>query len=115
MANVPTASWQRRPHLVPAVIAALLPLMALGDWPYGYYQFLRLVICGVSIYVAVMAYQWQRMWAVWSFGIVAVLFNPFAPVHLSKDLWQPIDVGCAALFLAGAFLLRPEANHAENN
>lgn len=104
--------WRRRPHLVPAVIAALILLMALRDWPYGYYQFLRLVVCAVSIYVAVMAYQWQRVWAVWLFGMTAVLFNPFAPIHLSKDLWQPIDVLFAVFFLAGAFLLRPEADHA---
>jgi hypothetical protein len=111
MANLPTISLSKRPHFIPAVIAALLLLLALADWPYGYYQFLRLVVCGVGIYMAVTVYQWRKMWAIWLFGIAAVLFNPFAPIHLSKDLWQPIDVGCAVLFLAGAFLLRPEANH----
>lgn len=111
MANAPPVDGQSRPHLIPAGIAALMLLMALGDWPYAYYQFLRLVVCGVGVYVAVTAYQWRRMWAVWLFGMAAVLFNPFAPIHLSRDLWQPIDVGCAALFLTGAFLLRPETNH----
>jgi hypothetical protein len=115
ISDIAALSSQKRRHVIPAVSAALVLFAALADWPYGYYQFLRLVVCGVGIYIAVLAYHWRRIWAVWLFGITATLFNPFVPVHLSKNLWQPIDVGCAALFLAGAFLLRPEANHAEIN
>jgi signal transduction histidine kinase len=76
------------------------------DWPYGYYQLLRFVVCGVSVYVAFMAYAWKRLWATWLFGIMAVLFNPLVPIHLSRELWQPIDFACAALFAVVALVLK---------
>ncbi len=99
----------KRPHLIPCIVAAVALLMALGDWPYGYYQLLRFVVCGVSVYVAYMAYAWKKLWATWLFGIVAVLFNPLAPIHLSRDLWQPIDFACAVIFGLVAFLLKQPA------
>jgi uncharacterized membrane protein YccC len=91
---------EKRPHLIPAIIAALMLLGAVGDWPYGYYQLLRWVTCGAAVFVAFMAYNWQKLWATWLFGIIAVLFNPLVPIHLTKELWQPIDVICALLFVA---------------
>jgi hypothetical protein len=88
-----------RPHLIPAVIAAVLLVVALGNWPYGYYQLLRLVVCGAGAYVAWVSYHSKYPWAVWLFGIVAILFNPLAPIHLSRAIWQPVDLACAVLFL----------------
>lgn len=97
---------QKRPHLIPAIIAALILLGALGRWPYGYYQLLRFVICGVAVYVSFMAYHWQKVWATWLFGIIAFLFNPLVPVRLSRGLWQPIDFVCAFVFFVAAFALK---------
>ena len=99
----------KRPHQIPCIVAAVGLLAALGDWPYGYYQLLRFVVCGVSVYVAVVAYGWKKLWATWVFGFLAVLFNPLAPIHLSRDLWQPIDFACALLFAVVAFVLKEPA------
>lgn len=96
----------QRPHLIPALIATAMLLGALTALPYGYYQFLRLVVCGVGAYVACTAYNWQKMWAIWPFGFIAILFNPLIPIHLSREMWQPIDVVCAFLFAIAAFVLR---------
>lgn len=97
---------EKRPHLIPSLIAALMLFGALGRWPYGYYQLLRFVTCGVAVYVAFMAYNWQKIWAVWLFGFIALLFNPLIPIHLSRELWQPIDVICAILLIVIAFVLK---------
>jgi len=75
---------QKWPHLIPCIIAAIMLLGSLARWPYGYYQLLRFVVCGVSVYVAYVAYKWQKIWATWLFGIIAVLFNPIIPIHLSR-------------------------------
>jgi hypothetical protein len=96
---------EKRPHLIPCIIAAIMLFLALASWPYGYYQLLRFVVCGVSVYVAFMAYNWHKMWATWLFGFIAVLFNPLIPVHLSRELWQPIDGICGVIFIAIAFIL----------
>jgi len=97
---------EKRPHLIPAIIAALILLGALGDWPYGYYQLLRWITCGAAVFVAFMAYNWQKVWVMWLFGIIAVLFNPLVPIHMTKELWQPIDVIFALLFAIVAFILK---------
>ncbi len=62
-----TAKTQR-PHLIPALVAAAMLLGALANWPYGYYQLLRFVTCGVAVYVAYTAYNCQKMWAVWLYS-----------------------------------------------
>lgn len=95
---------QERPHLIPAIIAAIILLGALGRWPYGYYQLLRWVTCGVAVYVAFLAYAWEKKWATYLFGFIAVLFNPLLPIYLSREIWQPIDVICALLFVAVTFI-----------
>ena len=100
----------KRPHLIPSLIAAIMLAGALAKWPYGYYQFLRFIVCGVAIYIAYTAYNWQKMWAVWLFGFVAILFNPLAPIHLSRELWQPIDFICAILFIVIIVVLKEPRN-----
>ena len=100
---------EKHPLLIPALIAALMLLGALAPWPYGYYQLLRFVVCVVSIYVAVMAYNWQKVWVTCLFGFIAVLFNPLISIHLSRELWKPIDLICAILFVVVGFILKNPA------
>lgn len=100
--NLPTA----RPHAIPAGIAAIALFAALGQWPYGYYTLLRLVVCGVGAYTAFVMYEWRRTGLAWLFGFIAVLFNPVVIVHLSRDLWQPIDLSCAVLFAIVALVVK---------
>lgn len=76
----------KRPHLIPSLIAAAMLLGALAQWSYGYYQLLRFVTCGAGVYVVFTAYSWQEMWAVWVFGFVALLFNPLVPIRLPREL-----------------------------
>lgn len=101
----------KRPHLIPCVIAAVILLGALGSWPYGYYQLLRFVVCGVSVYVAFMAYNWHKLCAIW----IAVLFNPLAPIHLSRELWQPIDMVSGVFFLVIGCVLKKSSEQSKSN
>lgn len=110
-----TAKTQRS-HMIPSLVAAVMLILALAPWPYGYYQLLRLVTCGIAVYVAFVAYSWQKIWAVWIFGFVTLLFNPLIPIHLAREIWQPIDVTCAILFVIMAFVLKkPEEEKQEEN
>lgn len=84
---------------------------ALADWPYGYYQLLRFVTCGVAAYIAYLAYQRQKMWAAWLFGLIAVLFNPLIPVHLNREAWAIIDCTCAMVFVSSALFPRRTQQH----
>jgi len=97
-----------RPHLIPALVAAMMLFVAIAELPYGYYQILRWVVCGSAVYIAYMAYRWDKIWATWIFAFIAALFNPIIPVHLTKEIWRPIDIICAVLFaLSPIFLKEP--------
>lgn len=84
------------------VIAMLLWALNPGN-PYGYYQFLRLVCCGVFAFLAVIAIAREHTVWPWLLGLTAVLYNPFIPVHLDRETWGPINLATAAL--AGASIL----------
>ena len=99
----------KRPQLIPSIIAAIMLILALAPWPYSYYKLLRIVICCVGVYMAFMAYGWQKLWASWLFGLIAVLFNPLIPINLPRELWQPVDLVSAVLFFSiGLIMKEPE-------
>ena len=92
--------------VVARFIAIALLLWALDRHPYGYYQILRWVTCAAGVYAALTAYSLQKTAWVWVLAIVAVLFNPVIPVHLSRDTWQTVDVVAAGVFLVSVFMVR---------
>ena len=95
----------RRPHLIPAAIAAAMLLAAVGKWPYAYYQITRWVVCAAAVFVAYKGWTFKRAWVAWGFGFVAILFNPLVPFHIKRDSWQVIDLLAAAAFIAVAVAL----------
>jgi len=95
-----------RPHLIPGFLAAPMLFASLGQWPYGYYTLLRFVVCGAAGYTAFVMYGWGRIGLAWLFGFIAVLFNPLVPIHLSRELWQPIDILCSVSFLVIAIAVK---------
>ena len=84
--------------LAPAVMlfVAVLPL------PYAYYQLLRLVVCVCAAVVAFLEYKAAKGEAtafVVIFVVIAVVMNPFLPVHLTKAIWTPINIIFGLTFL----------------
>jgi len=83
-----------------AIMAILLLVAAVfGRWPYGFYTFLRLFVCGTSAYLAFVTFAAKsRVWP-WLMGGLAVLFNPLVPIHLHRTSWQFWDALAAILLL----------------
>jgi hypothetical protein len=94
------------PIIVVKIIAILMLFWALAHNPYGYYQILRWVIACVTGYSAYMAYEQGKTTWVWIFGIIAVLFNPIAPIYLARETWSVIDLIVAAILFASIFKLK---------
>lgn len=87
-------------------IASILFLIALADLPHWYYQLLKLATCAVCAYSAVKT---KREWIRWIFGVLAVLYNPVLPIHLSdKDVWSAINFATAAFMWLTLYLATKE-------
>ena len=102
--------WRRYPLAVPCGLAAVLLVGALGKWPYGYYTLLRLVTCGAAGYGVYVSHSAGKVGWLWAFILIAVVFNPIIPVHLSREIWQPIDVLTAAALVVAIFSVRQEGS-----
>ncbi|MFA6154714.1 DUF6804 family protein [Mesorhizobium sp.] len=81
-----------------AVIVAIASLLAVGPWPYGYYQLVRVVVFFAGAYCGAMLWRTDQRNLAWGLFAAALVFNPFMPVHLPRELWAVLNVGAAVLF-----------------
>lgn len=90
---------------VKIVLAALL-FACLLEMPYGYYQLVRMSgLIGFAI-LAYDRYQaGQGRMAILYMGL-ALLFQPFVPISLGRELWMIIDVVVALWLVISLFLER---------
>jgi hypothetical protein len=96
--------WIASHPLAPIVVLPVVMLfIALAKLPYAYYRLLRVVVFLYGGGIAVMALRDKR--AVWAsfFGLTAVVYNPLIRVHLTRGIWEPINVATAVLFVMAAF------------
>ena len=91
---------------VPVIISIIALFFALSGLPYGYYQLLRFLICGVGIYAAYMAYTFNRVGWAWTMGVIALIFNPFIKFYFGREFWQILDVVAAIIFIVSLFLIK---------
>ncbi len=97
--SIPRLVW-----LVPVVLL----VVATSHLPYDYYTFMRIVTCGSAAVIAFVGFRDRPVVQAWSvlLALVAVLFNPFIPVHLARQTWFYLDLGAAAVFVAHLFFVR---------
>ena len=89
------------------LIATGMLILAIPPiWPYGYYTLLRLVVSGVAVYAAYVGYNLDLRTIPVILGIIALLFNPVIPIHLTKEIWTVINIIVAIVFLIIMFILR---------
>ena len=81
------------------IIVIIALVLALLPWPYAYYQLLRWLVCGSSAYVAYDLHSSKKQKKdVISLTIIAVVFNPIAPIYLTREIWSVIDIVTAGYF-----------------
>ena len=81
------------------VASAILFGCLIDGLPYGYFQILRWVVCGVCGYRGYLAYTLDKKAWMWVFVFSAVLFNPIAPIHLDREVWAVVDIALAVVLL----------------
>ncbi len=91
-------------------VAILMLLIALANNPYGYYIFLRWIICPISLYCALAAYRQNNEGWIWIFGVNALVYNPIISVHLSKSIWGFVNIVSIVFVIASFFYLKEKSS-----
>jgi hypothetical protein len=76
-------------------------LLAIGQWPYGYYMLLRVIVLAAGLVLAGLIYQRMKSFTIWIglFLVVVIVFNPFVPLHLTRGVWTIPNVLAAIIFV----------------
>ena len=86
------------------VLSAGMLLLALADMPYGYYQLLRIVVCGSLA---------GALWTAWEdtgtlerlgYGVLAVIYNPLIKISMERSEHEIVNV--ATVVMIGVFAFR---------
>jgi hypothetical protein len=99
----------------PQVIVCGMLLWAINSAnPYGYYIFLRYISYGVFAFLSYRFYFDGKSGWTWVFVAFAVIFNPFLPANLGRQIWLIMDIIGAGLVIASIFLLNSKAKDIES-
>ena len=89
-------------------LLATLLFLAVLPLPYGYYEILRVAVCLGIIFMLIST------WAILDTAtkailiVIALLFNPFSPIYLSKMVWVVIDL------VVGFYMLNMNLNRKDS-
>lgn len=72
-------------------LAAIL-LLCLAPMPYGYFQLVRFLATLAFGMMAYRYYQERKEWLAYTFGTLALLFQPFFKIALGRTVWNIVDV-----------------------
>ena len=92
-------------YKTPVITSIVMLFLALFDLPAGYFTLLRIIVCGTAVYFVFIAKEIKKLSWVWVMGFIAILFNPFIPIHLDREMWGFIDIIVAFIFFSGIFAL----------
>lgn len=82
-----------------SLVAAVAVVVGFASLPYGYYMLLRLLLCGVSLFLLFGTRLVLADWHRWVLGGLAVLYNPVLPIRIGdKAIWEVLNVATAILF-----------------
>lgn len=86
------------------VIFAVILLLCLFDMPYGYYILVRFVATVGFVYMAYKYYEMKKENLVWTFGALALLFQPLAKMPLGRVIWNIVDVAVAIFLIVLSYV-----------
>ena len=90
--------------VVVVLAAAGVLIGALGRHPYSYYTVLRWLACSAAVVLVWRGAVQGVKWA-WALMPLAILFNPIAPLHFSRETWQILDIAAAAAMVLAVILM----------
>lgn len=73
-------------------ISIIFLLLALLPMPYGYYTLLRLFIFITCCSYIFNDSDEKKSNFFYGWLILGLIYNPIIPVHLSRDIWQVVNI-----------------------
>lgn len=89
------------------IILAILLLLCLIDFPYGFYQLVRFIaLVGFGI-LAFKEYEKDNQSGMIIYIVLALLFQPLIKISLGRTLWNIVDI-IVALYLFYEVLIKKQ-------
>ena len=52
--------------------------------------------------------QGEKKGWVWVLGVIAVIYNPFVHIHLTREIWSIVNIVTILIAAASIFVLKPD-------
>jgi hypothetical protein len=78
-----------------AALGSLFLVLAAGEMPAGYYEFLRYAVSVLAGLLVIITARGSLLGEMAALAVVLVLWNPLLPFYLSRDVWIPLDIAAA--------------------
>ena len=77
------------------MLPTIFMVVAYFDMPYGYYQFLRFVITLIAVWCLHKIYDGSLSITAFALIAIAVIHNPIAVIHMTREIHQYVNIGTA--------------------
>lgn len=104
-------NWLKLAAIAMLLGALVSSFSALFTLPYSFYQFMNWAVVGAALMIVWQSYKISKPLPMWLFALVAVVFNPIAPIYLSAFTWQIADIIVIVLFAVSFFLMKEKKNN----
>jgi hypothetical protein len=94
------------PAVIPSIIGAFFLVVGFLGAPYEFYVVLRWAVTSMAIWMCIIASGQKRTVWVVAFTSMALLFNPFIPISMTREFWVVPDIIGAAIFATAGGKLR---------
>ena len=93
--------------LIPAALLIIAPLLS---FPYGFYTLLRLIVSVTAGFIIYHSYKGAGGVNEISiiFTLILILYNPIIPVHLTREIWMPINFITSGIYFYGFFRIKKQ-------
>jgi hypothetical protein len=87
------------------VLLLIMLLIAVGNLPYGYFEFLRVWVSVSGIFLLLYELKQPiKTLAIYFYIGLILLFNPISPLYFSKSTWIFLDILSVILICISFYL-----------
>ena len=80
------------------IASCIMLLLAVFGMPYGFYQVLRILVCGVCVWLVIDEYN-KKGQINFIQTLLVILYNPLIKIHFDKSIWNVINIITIAYFV----------------